>query len=103
MAFVLVQHLAPKHESALTSLLSHATQIPVAEVKDNMVVERDRIYVIPPNVNMGILHGRLHLMPRSPQRQHLPIDFFSTPWRRNGGTRRLASYSPAPRPMARTA
>jgi two-component system CheB/CheR fusion protein len=76
MAFVLVQHLAPRHESALTSLLSHATLIPVAEVKDNMVVERDRIYVIPPNVNMGILHGRLHLMPRSPQRQHLPIDFF---------------------------
>jgi len=76
MAFVLVQHLAPRYESALTSLLSHATQIPVTEVKDQMIVERDCIYVIPPNVNMGILDGRLHLMPRSPGRQHLPIDFF---------------------------
>ena len=76
MAFVLVQHLAPKHESALTELLSRATQIPVTEVKDGMMVEPDRVYVIPPNVNMGILNGILHLMPRAPAQQHLPINFF---------------------------
>jgi two-component system CheB/CheR fusion protein len=75
MAFVLVQHLAPKHESALTDLLSRVTQIPVTEVKDGMVVEPDCVYVIPPNVNMGIRGGRLHLMPRAPDQQHLPVDF----------------------------
>lgn len=76
MAFVLVQHLAPRHESALTELLSRATQIPVTEVKDGMAVEPDRVYVIPPNVNMGILNGHLHLMARTPSQHHLPIDFF---------------------------
>jgi two-component system CheB/CheR fusion protein len=76
MAFVLVQHLAPRHESALTELLRRATDIPVTEVKDGMVAEPDCVYVIPPNVNMGILNGRLHLMPRPPAQQHLPIDFF---------------------------
>ncbi len=77
MAFVLVQHLAPKHESMLTELLSRATRMPVAEVKDGMKVESDHIYVIPPNTNMAILHGVLHLMPRpATLGQHMPIDYF---------------------------
>jgi two-component system CheB/CheR fusion protein len=76
MAFVLVQHLAPNYKSALTELLSRATKIPVTEVKDGMVVEPDHVYVIPPNVYMGIQAGRLYLKPRLPDLQHLPIDFF---------------------------
>ena len=75
-AFVLVQHLAPKYESALTELLSRATKLPVTEVKDGMVVEKDHVYVIPPNVNMGIMNGHLNLMPRAPAQPHLPINFF---------------------------
>ncbi|HXW13469.1 MAG TPA: chemotaxis protein CheB, partial [Terriglobia bacterium] len=78
MAFVLVQHLAPKHESALRELLSRATEIPVSEVVNGMAVQPDHVYVIPPNVNMGILNGYLHLMPRAPAQPHLPINFFLT-------------------------
>jgi two-component system CheB/CheR fusion protein len=77
MAFVLVQHLAPQHESMLTELLSKATRMPVSEVKDGTEVEANHIYVIPPNTNMDILHGLLHLMPRSDtQGLHMPIDYF---------------------------
>jgi two-component system CheB/CheR fusion protein len=76
MALVFIQHLAPQHESALTGLLARATRTPVTEVKDGMVVEPDRVYVIPPNTNMVIQKGRLYLMPRTPDQQHLPIDFF---------------------------
>src|SRR5215471_19161059 len=77
MGFVLVQHLAPRHESVLTELLSRSTKIPVTEVKDGMAVEPDHVYVIPPNTNMAILNGVLHLMPRPPgPGQHLPIDYF---------------------------
>jgi len=77
MAFVLVQHLAPTHESMLSELLSRATTMPVMEIKDGMLVESNHFYVIPPNTNLGILHGTLHLMPRSDEKgQHLPIDFF---------------------------
>lgn len=65
MAFVLIQHLEPKHESALTSLLSKATIMPVAEVSDGMAVEPDRVYVIPPNKDMTIRKGVLRLTPRS--------------------------------------
>ncbi len=76
MALVFVQHLAPQHESALSELLGRATRTIVTEVKDDMAVERDRIYVIPPNTNMAIQKGHLRLVPRTPDQRHLPIDYF---------------------------
>lgn len=77
MAFVLVQHLAPLHESILPTLLAKETAMKVSEIVDGMPVEADHVYVIPPNVNLAILHGVLHLMPRSELRgQHLAVDYF---------------------------
>ncbi len=77
MGFVLVQHLAPKHESALPELLSRSINLPVSEVKDGMAVEANHVYVIPPNTDMAISNGRLHLMPRPDTLgHHMPIDFF---------------------------
>ncbi|MGH9902047.1 MAG: chemotaxis protein CheB, partial [Pyrinomonadaceae bacterium] len=77
MAFVLVQHLDPTHESILTELLSRSTRIPVSEVADGMRVEPDRVYLIPPNTNMAIAEGILRLLPREEGRgRHRPIDYF---------------------------
>jgi two-component system CheB/CheR fusion protein len=77
MAFVLVQHLDPKHASMLSALLAKKTRMPVAEVMDGMAVEPNRIYVIPPNTNMAILNGALQLMPRTETRgRHMSIDYF---------------------------
>jgi len=80
MAFVLVQHLDPKHASMLPELLSRATLMPVLEIKDNTTVEPNCVYVMPPNHSLAILHGVLHLMPRPDAvGKHLPIDdFFKT-------------------------
>ncbi|PYV20556.1 MAG: chemotaxis protein CheR, partial [Acidobacteria bacterium] len=75
MAFVLVQHLAPQHESALAGLVSRTARMPVAEVREGMRVEPNRIYVIPPNVNMALSNGVLRLS-RRPEGQHTSIDFF---------------------------
>jgi two-component system CheB/CheR fusion protein len=78
MAFVLIQHLEPKHESALTLLLSKTTSMPVVEVSDGMVVEPNCVYVIPPNKNMTIRQGTLRLAPRSDgSGLQRPIDDFS--------------------------
>ena len=77
MGFVLVQHLDPQHESALTHLLARATTMPVCEVTQNLRVEPDSIYVIPPNVQMAISDGVLKLTPRSQVRgASRSIDFF---------------------------
>ncbi|MGH9397857.1 MAG: chemotaxis protein CheB [Terriglobia bacterium] len=78
MAFVLIQHLSPTHESSLTELLSRKAKMPVTEVTDGMVVKRDHVYVIPPNVRMMIRDGRLRLFQRDPSSAMapLPVDFF---------------------------
>ncbi len=77
MAFVLVQHLDPQHESALTQLLARGTSMPVAEVTDNLRVEPNQIYVIPPNRGMAIAGGMLKLTPRGKERGATrSIDFF---------------------------
>ena len=77
MAFVLIQHLAAAHESMLTELLSKATSMPVREVKDGMTVEPNNVYVIPPDTEMVIFQGVLHLTPREKTRgQYMPVDSF---------------------------
>jgi len=77
MAVVVVQHLAPEHESALTQLLSKATTMPVLEVSDGMALERNHVYVIPPNKSMTIRGAALKLVPRERTSvPHHPIDEF---------------------------
>ena len=77
MAYVLVQHLDPTHESALTELLARATEMPVVQVTDAMPVEPNRVHVIPPNVDMIISQRVLRLTPRTEAcGHHMPIDRF---------------------------
>jgi two-component system, chemotaxis family, CheB/CheR fusion protein len=77
MAFVLVQHLDPKHGSALQEILARTTKIPVTEVTQGTVVLPDHAYVIPANANLTIRNGTLHLGSRVLTRgQHMPIDNF---------------------------
>src|SRR5436309_8887333 len=61
IAFVLVPHLDPAHESLLVELLARHTAMPVVEVKDDMPVEADHVYIIPPNKYMTIQGGILRL------------------------------------------
>lgn len=68
MGFVLVQHLDPQHDSALTELLSRATEMPVNEVTNDLRVEPDHIYIIPPNKSLVLAGGLLKLQTRNPAR-----------------------------------
>ncbi len=77
MAFVLIQHLDPKHESMLTQILSQRTKMPVNEANDGLAVEPDHVYILPPNKNMTISGGVLSLRPRTEAcGQHMPVDHF---------------------------
>ena len=77
MAYVIVQHLDPTHEAMLSELLQRVTPMKVAQVVDRTRVRPNCVYVIPPNADMSILHGVLHLLePRAPRGLRLPIDFF---------------------------
>jgi two-component system, chemotaxis family, CheB/CheR fusion protein len=77
MAFVLVQHLAPDHQSILAELVRRYTRMQVLDVEDGMVVKPNCTYIIPPNRDMAFLHGALQLLePVTPRGRRLPIDFF---------------------------
>lgn len=76
MAFVLIQHLDPLHDSRLTDLLVKATSMPLVEVTEGMTVCPNHVYVIPKNTNLAIDGNLLRLTPRDPKHLHLPIDHF---------------------------
>src|SRR5690349_5412180 len=77
LAFVIVQHLDPDHESQLAALLQRLSPIPVTPIEDNAAIEPDHLYVMPPNTSLTIADGHLHLA--RPVEQHgfrTPIDVF---------------------------
>ncbi|MBU4262034.1 MAG: PAS domain-containing protein [Proteobacteria bacterium] len=77
IAFVIVQHLDPTHKGIMAELLQRVTDMQVFQVRDRTRVKPDCVYVIPPNKDMSILHGVLHLFePTAARGLRLPIDFF---------------------------
>ena len=76
MAFIVVQHLAPHHESLLPQLLARSTKLTVVAAVDGTTLEGGHIYVSPPNANLAVLHGTLRLItPPDTHGVRLPIDF----------------------------
>jgi two-component system CheB/CheR fusion protein len=74
---VFIPHLDPTHESAMVELLSRITRLPVLQAKEGLKVECNSVYVLPPNSEMTIADGVLHLAKREPGRgHHMPIDTF---------------------------
>lgn len=81
MAYVLVQHLDPNHESLLPEILQKVTKLPVEEITDDMKVQPNHIYVIPSNKMIVATDGVLLLSPRPIKNKtdrNLPIDHFFT-------------------------
>lgn len=91
LAFVFIQHLDPKHVSILSELLAKSTRMPVLQVKDQMRVEPNKVYVIPPNVGMRLSDGKLRLTERTGgPGPHLPIDEFFRSLAEDRGSRAVA-------------
>jgi two-component system CheB/CheR fusion protein len=77
MAFVLVQHLSPKHESILASILARETSMPVKEATEGVRIQPNHVYVIPAGQDMVLKDGTLGLQPRtSTEGRHMPVDLF---------------------------
>lgn len=77
MAFVLVQHLSPDHESMLTEILGRASPIPVVEAQHGMLVQPNTVHVIPPDATLTIKDSQLVVVqPAPPRADRRPIDSF---------------------------
>jgi chemotaxis methyl-accepting protein methylase len=77
MAFVVIQHLAPEHVSALPELIRRFTSMSVVEATEGLAVQPDCVYVIPPKKDLALNHGKLRLHePVAPRGLRLPVDSF---------------------------
>lgn len=77
IAFVLIQHLPADYKSVLGDLLERFTALQVSEASDGMAVAPGIIYTAPPNRNLLLRQGRLHLAePAASRTKHFPIDVF---------------------------
>ena len=76
-SFVILQHLAPDHDSQLADILSRAAKLPVCEADENMPVESGKIYVLTPDRYLTIVdHGLFIEPPNQPRGLRMPIDHF---------------------------
>ena len=77
VAFVVVMHLSPEHESHLTELLQPHCPMPVQQVNATVPLEADHVYVIPPNANLNTIDTHLRLTELEEKRyRRAPIDHF---------------------------
>jgi two-component system CheB/CheR fusion protein len=88
LAFVVVVHLPPTEDSHLAQVLQNFTQMPVQEAHDGVRVQPNYVYTIPPDCDLGIQHGALHILkPTLPLTQRTPIDFFLQSLAKDAGER----------------
>src|SRR5690348_17993768 len=74
LAFVLVTHMDPAHKGMMPELLGRCTVMKVVQVEESMLVRPNHVYIIPPNKDMSILNGILHLQELSaPRGARAPI------------------------------
>jgi two-component system CheB/CheR fusion protein len=76
MAYVVVQHMSPDHESILPELLQKKTEMPVHQVVDKIKVKPNNVYVIPPDTYMSVIDGHLGLWNSNTERPFHTIDYF---------------------------
>ncbi|MGA2678929.1 MAG: CheR family methyltransferase [Sedimentisphaerales bacterium] len=77
MAFVIIQHLAPQHISAMDSLMRRYTEMQVLNIEDGIKVKPNHIYLNPPDKHVVIMNGKLCLMePKEPHGVRMPINYF---------------------------
>jgi two-component system CheB/CheR fusion protein len=77
MAFVVIMHLSPEHESNLSAILQHHTEMPVSQIAGPTPVEANHVYVIPPNKHIAMSEGYIRLSsPDKAGERRAPIDLF---------------------------
>lgn len=77
LAFVVIQHLDPTHESMASDVIGKWTKMPVVEATQGALLEADHVYTIPPNKYLTVKNGALQLIaPTARRGQRLPIDCF---------------------------
>lgn len=77
MAYVVVFHLSPTHESTADSILQRATKMPVFQINGGERIQPDHVYLIPPNKHLSMSDGSLYVENLvRPIGRHIAVDHF---------------------------
>lgn len=77
LAFVVVVHLDPDHESHLADLLQPHVNMPIQQVQETIPLQPNQVYVIPPGCNLNSIDTHLRLSDlEARRRDRAPIDHF---------------------------
>jgi two-component system CheB/CheR fusion protein len=77
MAFVLISHLSPEHESHLVEILARRCPMPVHEIRQGVAPEPNNVYVIPRGTRVALANGKFFLEARNPTGPNpMAIDHF---------------------------
>ena len=77
MAYVVILHLSPDHDSKLAQVLQSTTKMPVTQVNEKVKVEPDHVYVVPPNQHLTMQDGALLVSPNTlVEERRAPVDIF---------------------------
>lgn len=77
MAFVIILHLSPDHQSVADKIIQESTRMPVLQVTETVPIEKNRVYVIPPARRLLMNGNNLEVVENDPQLgRHASIDLF---------------------------
>lgn len=77
IAYVVVLHLSPDHDSQLAQVLQTVTTIPVTKVMEREEVKINQVYVISPNQHLTMQDGHIIVSPNlSIEDRRAPVDIF---------------------------
>ncbi|MET0775217.1 MAG: CheR family methyltransferase [Pseudomonas mandelii] len=77
MAFVIILHLSPDHQSIADKIIQESTRMPVLQVTETVPIEKNHVYVISPAQRLTMNDGMLEVSSHDPhEARHASIDLF---------------------------
>lgn len=91
IAYIVILHLSPDHDSRLAEVLQSVTKIPVQQVTDTTKVQPDHVYVVPPNQHLMMMDGSVSVSPNLLiEERRAPVDIFFRTLAESHGPRAVA-------------
>lgn len=91
LAFVVILHLSPEHESHLSDVLQQVTKMPMRQVDTTVPIEPNHVYLISPAKHLSMADGHLSLSePEQPLGARVAIDIFFRTLASNQGRNAVA-------------
>jgi two-component system CheB/CheR fusion protein len=77
IAYVVILHMSPDHDSHLAQVLQATTKMPVTQVNEKIKVQPDNVYVVPPNRHLTMQDGHIIVSPNTQiEDRRAPVDIF---------------------------